>query len=218
MSSSASTRSVFGRVGSTGPVSSFAMAAAACFLRGTAGRPQDAVRLSYAYIVDRGKNGFDFFYPVIDPDSSLAFTRKGHKDADSRHLVMPEALDDGFPISSILREFLVIAPKTGPIFQKTTSVGQWSGKGWSASTITDKLRKALAEPSFGLYWPQDQIRRFSAHSFRSTTATSMACGGVSTDIVAKALHHKSTSVTSRHYIAPSKDQLRHNLRTTGKMG
>jgi hypothetical protein len=203
-------------VGSVGPVSSFAMAAAACFLRGTAGRPQDAVRLSYAYIVDRGNDGFDFFYPVKDPDSDLKCTRKGHSDADARHLVMPEVLDDGFPIALKLQEFLIIAPKVGPLFQKTTAVGGWSGKGWSAACITDKLRKALADARLGLFWLHDQIYKYSSHSFRSTTATSMACGGVNTEIVAKSLHHKSTSVTSRHYIAPSKDQVRHNLGTTKK--
>jgi hypothetical protein len=118
-------------------VSSFAMAAAACFLRGTAGRPQDAVRLTFKYVVDRGHDGFDFFYPEVDPATGGKFTRKGHGDADSRHVVMPESLDDGFNLAEIFRKYLTIAPKKGPLFQKVTSKGDWSGTGWTASTITD---------------------------------------------------------------------------------
>jgi hypothetical protein len=137
-----------------------AMAAAACFLRGTAGRAQDLVRLRYDYVRDRGHDGFDFVYPDIDPDNAEPFSRKGHKGTDALRLLMPESLSDGSPIARIFRDYLVFAPKSGPLFQKTIPQGGWSGKGWSASTITDKLRKALADPSLGLSWQKDQIRRF----------------------------------------------------------
>jgi integrase len=197
------------------PISTLAMAAAACFLRGTAGRSQDLVRLRYEYVQDRTDDGFDFNYPERDPVTQAPFTRKGHRSAESRRLVMPEKLDDGCHIAFIFRNYLVWAPKEGPLFQKTTPGGTWSGKAWSASDITDKLRKALADPSVGLSWSKDQIRRFSAHSFRSGAATEMASGQVSATMVAKALHHHESSVTSRSYINPTDSHIRQNLSVTG---
>ena len=153
------------------PISTLAMAAAACFLRGTAGRSQDLVRLRHEYVQDRIDDGFDFTYPEVDPVTHATFTRKGHRGVESRRLVMPEKLDDGCHIALIFRNYLVFAPKEGPLFQKTTPAGAWSGKAWSASTITDKLRKALANPSVGLSWSNSQIHRFSAHSFRAGATT-----------------------------------------------
>ena len=196
-------------------VSGSVMAAAACFMRGTAGRPQDLVRLRYDYIVDRAPNGFDFFFPSTDPATGGKFTRKGRSDAESRHLVMPECLDDGLMIAEVFRSYLGFAPKTGPLFQKTTPVGGWSGKPWTSSTITEKLRKAMAEVSLDLRLPADQILKYSAHSFRSTTATSMAVGGVTPSLVAKTLNHKGSGVTCKHYIAPTKGHLRKQLTVTG---
>ena len=200
------------------PLSAFAMAAAACFLRGTAGRSQDLVRLRSDYVRDRKGDGFDFVYPELDPDTQEPFTRKGRRGADSRRLVMPERLSDGCNISQIFRDYLEFAPKSGPLFQTTMSEGNlmgWSGKGWSASTVTDKLRKALADVSLGLGWSKEQILRFSAHSFRAGSATDMETGGVSTTLVAKALHHQGTSVTTRSYINPSDSHIRHSLSVTG---
>ena len=145
------------------PLSAFAMAAAACFLRGTAGRSQDLVRLRSDYVRDRKGDGFDFVYPELDPDTQEPFARKGRRGADSRRLVMPECLSDGCSISQIFRDYLEFAPKSGPLFQTTMSEGNlmgWSGKGWSASTVTDKLRKALADVSLGLGWSKEQILKF----------------------------------------------------------
>ena len=128
---------------------------------------------------------------------------------------MPEKLDDGCHIALIFRNYLVFAPQEGPLFQKTTPAGAWSGKAWSASTITDKLRKALANPSVGLSWSNSQIHRFSAHSFRAGAATEMASGQVSATMVAKALHHHGSTVTSRSYINPTDSHIRSNLSVTG---
>ena len=158
-----------------------------------------------------------FFYPEVDPDTAEPFTRKGQRSAESRRLVMPERLDDGNNIASIFRDYLVFAPRSGPLFQTTTSVGEWSGKAWSASTITDKLRKALADPSLGLGWQKDQINRFSAHSFRAGSATEMAMGNVPVTMVAKALNHQGSAVTSRSYINPPDNHRRRNLSVTGTL-
>ena len=147
--------------------------------------------------------------------TSEPFTRKGHHGPDSRRLLMPERLSDGCHIASVFRDYLVWAPKEGPLFQKTTPGGDWSGKAWSASTITDKLRKALADTSLGLFWSKEQIHRFSAHFFRAGAATEMASGQVSATMVAKALHHHESSVTSRSYITPTDNQIRQNLSVTG---
>ncbi len=96
-------RNVHAPVGSIGPVSTFAMAAAACFLRGTAARPQDLVRLRYSYVHDRHPDGFEFVYPQFDPVTNKAFTRKGHNESAARTLLMPERLDDGLDIAETFR-------------------------------------------------------------------------------------------------------------------
>ena len=114
---SRSNRSASGPVvGCLGPHSTFAMAAAACFLRGTAGRPQDLVRLRYSYVHDRYPNGFDFIYPTIDPVTQQSFTRKGKHDVAARQLLMPECLDDGLDIAATFRCYMIIAPRDGPLF------------------------------------------------------------------------------------------------------
>ena len=203
------------RIGQFGPRSTLAMAAAACFLRGTAGRPQDLVRLRRKYIYDRQPHGLEFIYPESDPDTGKSFSRKGRTESAARTLLMPECLDDGMDIAQTFRSYMSLAPKSGPLFQKTTPTGSWSGKGWSASTVTDKLRKALSEADLQLNWTQSQIKCYSAHSFRSTAATSMAGGKVPAEIIAKALHHKSSTVTAKSYIHPTASFIRSQLSVTG---
>ncbi len=75
---------------------SLAMGALACFLRGTAGRCEDALRLERSHVVDNGVGqGFDFVFPKLRADGTRN-ARKG--DRNNLTLIMPEFLDDGFPI------------------------------------------------------------------------------------------------------------------------
>jgi integrase len=203
------------------PISSFAMAACIAFLRGTGGRPQEAVMLQKKYVKENrlpnGRaNGLNIFFPSVDKQGRRV-KLKGKADALTRWKVMPERLDDGTPVSNILREFLDIAPAKGPVFRKVSGKASqpWTGRVWSTGTITEKLRDALRAEAVGLDWPEEVVQEYTAHSLRSTTATTMALGGVGSDVISAVLGHKRQSVAQDHYIQFSKEDLRRALRVTG---
>ncbi len=203
------------------PISSFAMAACASFLRGTGGRPQEAVMLRKEYIKENilstgVRDGLNIFFPEKH-ESGAKLTLKGRTEPLIRFKVMPEKLDCGLPVSAILWDFLAIAPSSGPLFQKTTKTGPsvWSGAPWSVGTITEKLRKGLMDRRMGLGWTEEVVAQYSAHCFRSTTSTSMSLGGVAPALVSSVLGHKTNSTAQEHYIQFSKEDVRRALAVTG---
>jgi integrase len=205
---------------------SLAFAACACILRGTGGRPQEAIKLRFSYIRPNWdyagrRDGYNIFFPEVD-DNGNVISFKGKSDARTRFKVLPERLADGLHIANIIEDYLKIAPRTGPFFQTSMNVKgggmAWSGKAWDAGVITEKLRKLLRDPRMELDWPEETVKMFSAHSFRATAATSMAAGGADLPLVSTALNHKSTGVTLNHYIHFSKECVRKGLALTGPRG
>ncbi len=99
--------------------SRMATAAALCYLRGTGGRPGKIPLLRHHYFVPNYENGkrdgFDVFFPEVN-EHGKPITLKGHDDADARHKTIPEVLDDDYPLSQIIANFLTFAPKRGPLF------------------------------------------------------------------------------------------------------
>jgi hypothetical protein len=202
------------------PLASFALAACACILRGSGGRPQEAILMRKSYLTPNftlsgARNGFNVYFPPVD-DSGKEIKLKGKGDVMSRFKVIPEKLDDGFPISAVIANFLCFAPEDseGPLFQ-TTRGPHWSGIGWSTQIINDRLQAALAHPKLGLNWPPEVVKAYTSHSFRTTAATSMSEGGVGLETVSRALNHSSVNVTANHYIHKSKEALRSGLAVTG---
>ncbi len=205
------------------PRASLEMAACACLMRGSGGRPQEVLKLYKSYIrpnfVAPGvRDGFNIFFPQKDKKGQK-ISLKGKSDVRTRFKVVPERLVDGLHIANIIQDFLAIAPNDneGPLFQTTTNHG-WSGRRWTHGAITKKLRDALRDPRMELDWPEETVRMFSAHSFRATAATSMAGGGAELPLVSTALNHKSTGVTLNHYVQFSKECIRKALALTGPKG
>ncbi len=205
---------------------SLAFAACGCILRGSSGRPQEAIQARKAYfrpnwIAPGVRDGFNVFFPEVDA-SGKKVSFKGKSDAKTRFKVIPERLSDGLHIANIIEDYLKIAPDRGPLFQTSVSLPgggiHWSGKPWDTGVITEKLRKVLRDPIMGLDWPEETVRLFSAHSFRATAATSMAAGGADLPLISTALNHKSTGVTLNHYVHYSKECVRRGLALTGPQG
>ncbi len=163
----------------------------------------------------RWRNGLNIFFPATDDDKKDV-SLKGKKDTLSRFKVMPELLDDGTHVSGVLWDFLQVAPD-GPVFQTTTKVGasQWSGKPWTAAIISQKLQEAMDDERLGLGWPWETIKEFTAHSLRSSAATSMARGGVPGALISAVLGHKTQTVTQDHYVQFTKEDMRRALSVTG---
>jgi integrase len=206
------------------PVASLAFAACICILRGSGGRPQEAILLRKSYIrpnmlPDGSRDGFNIFFPAKST-SGKKISLKGRSDPRSRFKVMPERLEDGLHIANVVEDFLSVAPADaqGPLFQTVKAQGGWLGKKWSSGTITSKLQAALRDARMGLDWPEETVRLFTAHSLRATAATSMAEGGAQLPLVSTALNHRSTGVTLNHYIHFSKECVRRGLALTGTRG
>jgi integrase len=200
------------------PIASFALAACACILRGSGGRPQEAILLRKSYVTPNTlpsgqRDGFNIFFPQVN-ENGVEIKLKGKGDVLSRYKVVPERLDDGFPIATIIGTFLNIAPSTGPLFQ-TTRGPRWSGIGWTTQLINDRMQAALMNPKMGLGWPLEVVKAYTSHSFRTTAATSMSEGGVGLEVVSKALNHSGVNVTATRYIHKSKEALRKGLSVTG---
>jgi integrase len=201
-------------------------AAQACvaFMRGTASRPEDAIMLRRAFISENRpqgtvRNGLNIFYPPVDEDG-VAINFKGNEDPEARFKVMPEKLEDGTPVSDYLWDFLSIAPRSGPLFQKTSRVRgyfgmTWSDDSWSVGDITEHLQRALRDPGMRLGWNEETVRRHTAHCIRTTATTAMQTGGVAPPLVSAILGHKTQQVTSDHYVHYSKEDMRQALAVVG---
>ncbi len=202
------------------PVSDFALAACLCIMRGTGGRAQEISMLYKSYVQENRTpsglpDGLNIMFPMKDKKGKKV-SLKGKTDAMSRFKVIPETLDDGIPVSQIIRDYLVFAPSDdqGPLFQ-TFRGKKWSGKAWTSATITSKLRATLRKPELGLNWKEEMVRLFSAHGIRSMTASSMSEGGEQISLVASTLGHSGTGVTMNRYVRFSKERIRKGLAVTG---
>jgi integrase len=185
-------------------------------MRGTGARPCEVLKLRKSYFVPNNVNGqrdgFDVFFPERD-ELGQPISFKGHDEAAARHKSLPEQLDDGFPLSQIIADYLLFAPPTGPLFQKCQGNGQWNGISWRPDDITSKMRDALRATN--PHWPPGKEKEFSGHGFRVTTTTAMANGGVGAAVIAKAVNHNAARVTQETYIRPSHNDIRAALAVTG---
>jgi integrase len=198
------------------PVSQFAMAACACILRSTGSRASEVLRLEASFlrpnIVNGRRNGLDILFPEFNAQGTRN-SFKGHNEPDARYRAVPEALNDGYPISQIIMDFLAFAPQSGPLFQKVDGHGRWTGKSWVVSDITEKFRKALR--AINPAWAPNMEKLFSSHCFRTTAITAMAKDGVSEGIIAQSVRHKRGQVTTDSYTRPSREDIRASLAATG---
>jgi integrase len=164
-----------------------------------------------AYVFDNGNGqGFDFMFPKLREDGSRN-ARKG--DRNNLRLVMPEWLDDGFPISQHFRRFVTeLGPAEGKVFQTLKGSKEWSGRPLTNQAVNQKIRRALEE----LGWSATEAQRISSHSFRKTVGAALTAEGTNAHRSAQVFGHKHATTTVNHYSRPTEKQKRSLLAVTGK--
>jgi integrase len=167
-------------------------------------------------VVDNGVGqGFDFVFPKLRADGTRN-ARKG--DRNNLTLIMPEFLDDGFPIGNHFRRYFNdVGPQTGDpvpwVFQTVSQKGikPWSGNQMTNQGVNQKIRTALV----AIGWSTEEAKTISSHSFRKTVGAALMVEGTDVHRSAQIFGHKHAATTVNHYSRPTQKQKRQLLAVTG---
>ena len=139
-------------------------------------------------------SGIDIRFPDYVPHEELGVVRNSRKHNTSDMTVrIPETFENGFSPAELLRQYFVVAPKTGFLFRwasgNDTRVPHWGPEDAQVSnaSFNNKLRDTIraVQPE----WGAELVNSYASHSFRGGAATNISAAGLEDSTLTRTMTH-----------------------------